>query len=85
MHGVTRFSCKNPASSSDLPSVTNTDVPEPKNPAGVIAGGKSLITLLTLSANILPARVAFVRDDWWFGRAVPYRIHIALLSQTRGS
>jgi len=79
---VTRFSCKNSASSSDLPPVANTDVPEPKTPVGAIVGGKFLVTLSTLSAKMFSVRIVFVRDDRWFGRAVHYRICIALLSQT---
>jgi len=46
---------------------------KPKTPIDASACGK----LLTLSARTLPACIAFVRDDWWFGRIVLYRIYTA--------
>jgi hypothetical protein len=39
----------NPASSSDLPSATNTDVPKSETPVGAITSGKSPLPLLTPS------------------------------------
>jgi len=43
---------QNPASLSDLSSVVNTDVPEPKTPVGAIAGGKFFVKLLTLRYDV---------------------------------
>ena len=39
----------NPASSSESPSVTVTETPKSKTPAGAIAGGKPLVSLMTPS------------------------------------
>jgi len=79
MYKIAGFSCGCLASPPELTSVIITNVP--KTPIGASAGGRFFVTPSTLFAGTLPVCIAFARDDWWFGRIVPYGICTALLSK----